>query len=810
MGRKSQDQKEQDLIQEALKRLKLAATADSQNRTDAVADLRFINVSQWSDEEKKRRKDKGRPALTINFLNKFVNQVVGDMLHNTPAIKFVPTDSQADAHAAMLRQGIVSDIQYQSAASEIYDYAATHLVQCGYGAWRVLTRYTEENPFIQEIYLETVKNALLVFLDPTAKSKYFADAGWGLLLEKISVDEFKDRYPDAQVPGTRVMGPMVGLALENWYTQDTVTVAEYFRRDSEKKTMVQLEDGRVIAKEDFALIHKEWEERQDELLAKLPQMAASSSPAAPAAPPGPVPPSTPTTPAPPAAPLPAGASAPVAAGPPAPQKPNPALMLGAQFSQQMQALGPEPKIAKERETDSTVIRHWILTCNDILKGGLEGDRVAGKYIPLVLARGPEVNVEGRTIVTSLTRHAKDAQKMANYWQSSAAETIALAPKSPWLATAAQIEGHEAAYAAANVENNPFLLYNVDPLAPGPPQRIQPPAPPVAIFEQIRRSEEDIKSVIGLFGADLGQPGSEQTGAAITARQKPGDIGTYAFAKILVGAVEHTGRIINEMIPEVYDSERDIRVRRLDESESFVPVNTTVDTAIDKLKQNPKRYQGLKLKELQTIYSRHGKDTKFNDLTVGKFNVRATAGPSYATQRQESAQHLLQLVQAMPSQMAIAADLIVENLDFKAATELASRLRRPLVAQGITAPREGEPEPKPIPPPPKVQIEQIKLQGAVQLAQLKVQHAQLELEIEKIKAQTALITAQSGGKHPADIQDDQFKAMLSAKRLQLDTAQFQHKQAVDAAQIDVSRQKIAGDIAGKVLQHSVAMQQQGGD
>ena len=95
------------------------------------------------------------------------------------------------------------------------------------------------------------------------------------------------------------------------------------------------------------------------------------------------------------------------------------------------------------------------------------------------------------------------------------------------------------------------------------------------------------------------------------------------------------------------------------------------------------------------------------------------GPSYATQRQESATHLLQLTQAIPQQMAIASDLIVKNMDFKDADEVADRLRKTL-PPGIVPPKPGDKPPQPPQPSP----EQI-------APQAKVQQSQISLEIEKL-------------------------------------------------------------------------------
>lgn len=701
-------------LQRALKRLPIAIDADSHNREAAIEDLKFMNGDQWDEKELQRRRRKGRPALQVNLLPKFVDQVVGDMLHTTPSIKVQAGDATADPNIARIRQGLISDIEYRSNAKAIYGYASKQMVSSGYGAWRVLTRYCDDNPFQQEIYLEGIRNPFLVYMDPSAKDQNYADAKWGFLLEKVPVDEFKERYPKADCFGGLTVGQ--GNTYEHWYDGETVTVAEYFERTTVTETLHQLEDGRVVTQEKFEELYEEWKEHTEQLIVNTVQ-GVPNQPAA----------------------------------------------------------QPEPKIANTRDTEKIEIRHWVLSGKEILHGDKDGNKVPGKYINIVLLKGKELNIEGKNYIYSLIRHAKDSQKMVNYWNTAAAEAIALAPKTPWLATPKQIEGFENDYAAANVENFPVLQYNPDPEAPGAPQRVPTPSPPTAIFEQIRRGEENIKSIIGMFNADLGAPGSEQTGAAIIARQKPSDIGTFEFSENLARAILYTGKIINEMIPEVYDTERDVRVRGVDDSESFVPVNTTVENAKKVVQSNPEQY-GLEIEGLEKLEMEAGANARFNDITSGKYDVVISVGPSYATQRQESAQHLLQLVQAMPQQMAVAADLIVENLDFKAADELARRLRMPLVAQGVIQPRKGDPPPpKQEGPPPEVQVQMALVEvekSKVALAELKAQNEAIKAQLEQMRMQRDIAEFEMRMKL-ADA-DNQRKEVKAQRDYQLSEAELQAK------------------------------------
>jgi hypothetical protein len=671
--------KDQEFLDTAVKRLKKSVDADDFNRVAAIEDLKFLNGDQWDEGERTRRKQRGRPALQINLLPQFVDQVVGDERQNRPRCKVRPVNSQADVKIAKIREGIIWDVEYQSNAEAIYDSACEMQTSCGYGAWRILTRKTEENPFIQEIYMEAVKNPFLVYFDPKCKDAVNADAKWAFILNKMPRDEFEEEYPGHEMPGEPLKTGK-GLSYEEWYNEDTVTVAEYFVVEEEKKTVCLMDNGDVLPESEAKQKVSDFKKAQEALAAMGPTDPSTNAP------------------------------------------------LGGQSPK-------EPEIKKTEETIEHVVRHYVITCLEILKGP---EDFPGKYIPLVMVKGKERNIEGKTHIRGLVRDAKDPQRLVNYWETSGAEVVALAPKSPWIGTAKQFEGYENDYAAANVENFPFLKYNPDQDAP-PPTRVGIGDVPVAIFTQTARAEEHLKSTVGMYGPDLGQQGPERTGAAIKLRQKPGDVSTYAFIDNLSRSIAHSGRIICEMIPFVYDTERDVRLRNVDDTEAFVPVNMSAGSALEKIKSNPERYQGMNADELKRQIREKGTSAKYNDLTVGKYNVIITVGPSYTTAREEASTNMLALVQANPKLMQIAGDLVVQNMDFKDADVLADRLRK-MLPPGLAKPKPGEPPAPPLPPPPQIQVQMAKLQNEkvrLQIEMAKLQVAKLKLlnEVQNSKGET---------------------------------------------------------------------------
>ena len=343
------------------------------------------------------------------------------MRHNRARVKVRPVDSKGDVNIAKIRQGLISNVEYLSSAEAIYDYAGEMATSCGYGAWRVLTHYTEENPFLQEIFLSRIKNPFLVYMDSNAKSEVYADAQYGFVLEKVTREEFEERYPDNDPPGDALKTGK-GVGQEIWFEHDAFFIADYYVIESEKKTMCLMDDGRVVEKEEAERIIREAEEQR----AAVEGLSAVGI--------GPIGQRGPIQGQ-------AGQVAPMGAATPMPPP-----------------LPPVPTITKEREVEYPRVRHYAITADQVLDGPND---VPGRYIPLILLRGPERNIEGKTYTRSLIRDAKDPQRLLNFWVTDSAEIVDMIPKAPWIGTPKQFEGFENFYAQANVDNQAFLPYNQD-------------------------------------------------------------------------------------------------------------------------------------------------------------------------------------------------------------------------------------------------------------------------------------------------------------------------------------------------------------
>lgn len=357
-----------------------------------------------------------------------------------------------------------------------------------------------------------------------------------------------------------------------------------------------------------------------------------------------------------------------------------------------------------RQVESHKVCSYLISAGEVLAGPFEWP---GKFIPIVPVVGSEVWVGDRVVRFGMVRFAKDAQRSFNYHRSAEVETAALAPKAPYIATPEQIKGYEEDWARANQDNQSVLLYNPDPQAGGPPQRIAPPPIPAAFAQLALEAAEDMKAVTGIYDAALGARSNETSGRAIMARQREGDVGSFHYIDNLSKSIAYAGRILVDLIPRIYDNERVVRVLGEDGIPEAVPIN--VETP-----------DGRKL----------------HDLSLGRYDVVVRSGPAFSTRREESAQAMMEFMRVYPPAAAAIGDLVADAMDWPGAKEIAERLRAvmpPGLAEAAKAKARGE-EPPPPPEPPPPGPEEIEAMAKAEKAQADAEKAKADAEKARLEVQ----------------------------------------------------------------------------
>lgn len=238
------------LVKEARTCIEDSYTFEKVNREDAASDLNFLAGNQWPDSVKRVREQNGRPMLTINRLPQFVRQITNDIRQADIAIKVAPEDDQSDPKLAEIYDGLIRQIQYRSSAKHVYSQAAEHQASCGIGWFRIVTEYADDMAFDQEIKIKGIKNPLSVYWDPASVEPDRSDAMWIAVTEMIPKAAFQKKWPkakhvDVETP-TDVPSGGTDTRPFFWNTDESIRVAEYWRKVPETRTLALFEEGSTV------------------------------------------------------------------------------------------------------------------------------------------------------------------------------------------------------------------------------------------------------------------------------------------------------------------------------------------------------------------------------------------------------------------------------------------------------------------------------------------------------------------------------------------------------------------------------------
>lgn len=305
-----------------------------------------------------------------------------------------------------------------------------------------------------------------------------------------------------------------------------------------------------------------------------------------------------------------------------------------------------------KDNEVQVLEYWyrengkfnycILSAEDVLE---HNTKYPGKYLPFMFVGGSEVLIDGMRDFKGIVRDVIDQQRMLNYSKSETADFITRSAKQQWLVEADQIAEYQDIWDSQNIDSFNYLPYK-GTNSGGKPDKLNPPVPPSGFMATSQEADQDIRSTIGIRDPLQDIPAS-QSGKAIQLQISQGNIGIFEYLDNLNSAIKYCGLVLIDLIPHFYNYQHIRDVMGLDENITPTPI--------------------------MTVYEDNG-EMVIHDLKKGIYSVTLSTGPSYESQRSEAADKLIELVSKYPQMMQMAGDLIVKNMDFKGAEELADRLR----------------------------------------------------------------------------------------------------------------------------------------
>lgn len=221
-------------IAEALERWETCKSGWGEIYNDARNDQLFYAGNQWEDGVVAARGE--RPTLVTSHLQQFVHHVANEIRESPPEIKVAPINDLSNVPTAKVIQGLIKSCEKISSADIAYETGSENAIISSFGWIRLDHDYIAPNKFEQHILIKTVVDPLSTYIDSNSILPDGSDAKYGFVLDTMSVDTFKQKWPGKDP---------ISFGETN-KSDDNVMVAEYFYLDVTTVEIGLLADGRVL------------------------------------------------------------------------------------------------------------------------------------------------------------------------------------------------------------------------------------------------------------------------------------------------------------------------------------------------------------------------------------------------------------------------------------------------------------------------------------------------------------------------------------------------------------------------------------
>lgn len=657
----------------------------------------FVLGRQWTDDEEDMLKTFKKVPLQFNKLATLINTLLGEQQQNTPQLEVVPL-SDCDEQTAEIRTLLIKDIMLSTDARTVYQVAAAQAFTGGYGAFVIDTEYTHDKSFEQDIVYRHIKDPTRCYWDVGAEEISKIDGMFAGYLTRMSRKKFRQLYgKDIEEnvykdSGITQSKEEIALSVQpnttedpfNWCDQNAVTIIDHYVRKYTKDTLYKLSNGRILNQEDMDLLIEssaEYSRMLDQQAMQLGDLAFTE----------------------------AMDELPVSAQ-------ETEVEAVEEFDESRQLLwddGEPVRIEDSRPSKRSKIMHYKIAGDYIL----EKSEFPAEDLPVIFVdQNSFYDKYGKQICRPFIIDALDAQRYLNYLGTQSAFILKISRYDQYIGSKKNVASLDTQAQWRDPNNvKGMLTYDESPSG-AKPEQLRPPELSASLMQQYQRAIDDMYTSTGLYPTRMGAQGNEISGAAIDARTRQGSYSTFCAFNSINRAISAGGRIVNQMIPRVYDTERVLSLITPDHGRQNITINEQQDE--------------------------YGEAVK-NDIRKGTFEVRLQAGPSYEGQKAQALESLNLALQANPQLFNIVADLYAENLPLTNTIELKNRFKTIVPPEILQAGKTGE--------MPQQAAQQ---DPAAQAAMAEVQYKQQQIEIKKQELQMKM-------------QEMESRARLDEMKLEMD-------------------------------------------
>ena len=203
---------QQYMVSQMERRLAHAAEWWRETFEKGQRDVHRIYIDQWPESARAMRVAQQRPALTINSLPQYIANITSQNQQSTLGVRFInagglegPVPGAIDKMVRLTHGEIMSGIwrwvETDCDAPTKYARAAQHAAEAGIG-WMIFRIMKDPNdPFVQKIFVDHIRNRWSVLTDPLAVQPDLSDMDYAFVTQMMTIQEFNARWPDYATMG---------------------------------------------------------------------------------------------------------------------------------------------------------------------------------------------------------------------------------------------------------------------------------------------------------------------------------------------------------------------------------------------------------------------------------------------------------------------------------------------------------------------------------------------------------------------------------------------------------------------------------
>jgi hypothetical protein len=650
-------------------------------KEEAHVDMRYVSGDPWDPADRAQREDAGRPCISLDELNQYLNQYNNTLRQNKRAIQVIPKGSGADDKDATRRENLIRGIENESNAQEAYVTMAENAASRSYGYLLLRTEFRgdwkdsddpDQSMFEQKIVIQRVANPDTILLNPGYQKADASDVEDGFVVKRIRKSDFGRKYPHAD---KQSFSSQDMKDAKDWIGEKDLQIAEYWKVHKKPKKL---------------------------LLLKSPT--------------GPL----------------------------------------ALWADEIDRKPDKSEVIKERTVEIKNVVEYVTNGIEIL----EEIPWAGSRIPIISCFGKELWVDegsgAKRKLLSMIRLARDPQMLFAYMCTQEAEEAGMTPKAPFMGAKGQFESARETWEMINKQPFSFVEYDIV-LDSATQQALPPPSRPqwtpnFEVYElakdSIRRSIQAAMGITPLPTA--AQRDSEKSGVALERISTQESIGSFHFTDNFDRALQNLGWQVNELISEIYDTQRELPIEKADGT--YATLHAVGNTS------HPIGDDGAY--DVQGIPQQENSPEPVEHLHTGKgeFDVTISTGPSYQSQREQASEfvdHLIENWQQLGIPEPIANKILALGIKLKDIGPIGDAIQELL----------NPPDPNNMPPQAQAAISQLQ----AQLQKLQEENAALHADraAKVVEQQTKIQVASMRSKDVLDKNTMDFitqviKAELAAK------------------------------------------------